>query len=115
MGEWLSELLHPAEKCARVGHKFIFEWRLGYTRPEAPSLYRNVCDEVEQERRVCKRCEAVDPLAPEWVTISRHGMSGYSWPSSMAREFRENGEVWTETGRRSESKQPTPHTQEAGQ
>lgn len=100
----LSELFKPAAKCARIGHKFWREYRIGYMRPEHFGMTRHVCDEVEQERPVCVRCGAHDPASPDWVTVSRRGMSGYSWPSTMAREFAANGEIWTERGRRAESK-----------
>ena len=97
---WFVKLFDPAKKCARSGHKFIIEWRSGYTRPEHFGLTRFVCDEVTQERRACKRCGAADPSAPDWITVRRRGLSGYSWPSSMAREFEDAGELWTEFGRR---------------
>lgn len=105
----LREIFKPSAKCARVGHKFWHEYRVGYTRPEHFGITRFVCDEVEQERPVCIRCGANDPANPDWVTVSRKGISGYSWPSAMAREFKDNGEIWTESGRRFAAKaKPDP-------
>ncbi len=92
----LSEMFRPSSKCERLGHKLRIEWRRGFVRPKNWS--GSVCDAAEQERDVCRRCG--EPQS-EWRFVSRRGRSGYSWPSDMAREFNDKGEVWDESGFRS--------------
>lgn len=99
MMRWLQELKTPALKCRRIGHKSQIQYRNGYVRP---TLSRRVCDEVTQERSVCRRCGLI---FSEWETVRCDGLQGYSWPSEMANIFDKTGEYWEEIGYRSAEKE----------
>lgn len=77
------------------GHRYRIEWREGYVRSEWASF---ICDRVRQERQACGRCGEPDPQNPEWVTVSRRGLNGYSWPTEWAKTYDEHGELWTSGG-----------------
>ena len=79
------------------GHRYRIEWREGYTRTEdSPSRF--VCDAVRQERYACARCGGPEPTHGNWVTTSRRGLTGYSWPKIWSVTFNAEGELWTEFG-----------------
>jgi hypothetical protein len=84
---FLRELRNPALKCERVGHKHQARTRQGMVR----SSGRYVADSVEQERDWCPRCGLAHD---EWRDISREGISSWSAPSDVMREFERTGEHW---------------------
>jgi len=82
-----NELRNPALKCERVGHKHMMRSRTGMVWSEG----RYVADRVEQERDWCPRCGVAHE---DWRDISRTGISSWSAPSDVMREFEKTGEYW---------------------
>ena len=84
---WI-ELRNPALKCERVGHKTETQTRSGMVRSDR---YRFVADKVHQEREWCPRCGIAHT---DWRDTSRTGISSWSAPSEIMREFERTGEHW---------------------
>lgn len=87
MRRWWKELRNPALKCERVGHRTDTRTRNGMV---ASNGYY-VADRVEQEREYCSRCGHTHG---PWRDISRTGISSWSAPSDVMREFERTGEYW---------------------
>lgn len=83
-----DELRNPALKCERLGHKNATRSRSGMVRS---SGRRYVADRVEQEREWCPRCGLAHN---DWRDTSRTGISSWSAPSSIMREFEKTGEYF---------------------
>jgi len=81
-----NELRNPKLKCERVGHKRQTRTRNGMVR----SNYY-VADCVEQKREWCPRCGLAHG---GWEDVSRTGISSWSAPSEVMREFERTGEHW---------------------
>jgi len=83
-----NELRNPALKCARVGHKTATRSRSGMVSSKSWSY---VADRVEKEREWCPRCGQAHT---DWRDVSRTGISSWSAPSDVMREFERTGEYW---------------------
>ncbi len=73
---WLREFLHPAEKCARLGHSFAAQRRKTLRYPAEWRFH--IADDCEEERTVCARCGHVEAA---WHVTSREGIDSLSMPS----------------------------------
>lgn len=86
---WWKEMREPGLKCDRIGHKAETRTRRGMVRSKS---WNYVADRVEQERLWCPRCGLAHG---EWKDISRSGISSWSAPSDVMREFERTGEYWS--------------------
>jgi len=87
---FIKELLKPATKCERVGHKNIKRYRKTFRRPDANDWRFYSVMSCKESKEHCPRCK--QDLS-EWEVYDKEGFRGYSMPSSMAEELRENGVV----------------------
>ena len=81
------ELRNPELKCERLGHKRETRTRRGMVLSNS----RYVADRVEQECEWCPRCGVTHN---PWRDVSRVGISSWSAPSEVMREFERTGEYW---------------------
>lgn len=87
---WLSELLRPERKCARVGH--VEGWIEVYRGFTIPSLSpRAVADSVLRTRASCGRCGA--PLGT-WKVKHREAVHGLTLDSGLMTTLELQKEVW---------------------
>lgn len=84
---WWKEFRNPALQCERVGHQAAMRSRTGMVT----SNDRFVADRVVQEREWCPRCGAA---LGAWREVSRSGISSWSAPSEVMRQFEKTGEFW---------------------
>jgi hypothetical protein len=82
-----KELRNPALKCERIGHKHATRTRSGMVWSKG----HYVADRVEQECDWCPRCGIAHG---EWRDLSRTGISSWSAPSDVMREFERTGAYW---------------------
>lgn len=86
---WLTELLHPSEKCVRVGHRERTIKRRTYRTPNFDER-RYVVMGCKEHLLKCDRCRK---KLSAWVVIDREGFSSSSMPSDMHEALRRDGVV----------------------
>lgn len=88
MMRWLDELLHPAKKCARLGHAMRDREQWVYLWPSR-SLFNSVATEAVEITPTCVRCGHTEETRLE---IERH-LTGLTMPSSDWRILRRDGRL----------------------
>ena len=87
----ILELLHPARKCARVGHDTHQVTETAYQRTHGHELTRGgVADLVEYTIHRCKRCGAAERKEEDSV-LSRFPLQGLTLPSSEWLKLERDG------------------------
>lgn len=84
----IREFFRPKLKCERLGHKSLEQITRGFSKPDSSRYY--VAMNAERVRYYCPRCGHEHSSK---VRETGGGFTSYSWPSSMADEFREKGFV----------------------
>lgn len=85
---WLDELLHPAKKCERIGHRMIERRTRVYLYPPA-HRWSSVADRAVEVNEVCRRCgHATEPSV-----ANRDGLQGLGMPSHHWDRLRETGRI----------------------
>lgn len=75
MARWLDEFLHPAKKCARLGHRMIETRTTVYLYPPE-SGWRAVADRAVEAYEKCRRCG----FETKAGIIARRGIQGLTLP-----------------------------------
>lgn len=92
MWRWLRELLHPAEKCTRLGHWPLERVWIGWlSDPTEPCPVR-----VRRVRPECGRCGALLRVR-DWRIVRRTTYAEVSWPQEDWDELEAQGELCRET------------------
>lgn len=96
---FIDELLHPENKCQRVGHAVLRKtqsrWMVSCTKydelvkPEFSFHIRCVGHQVEKIETCCLRCGVV--VSTEWT--ERYSLQGISLPTAMMDEFNRKGMI----------------------
>lgn len=90
MKRWFRELLHPSEKCARVGHAMRDVEQPVFLYPATCSWStRYVATEAVEVTPTCRRCGHVTATRVEQV---RH-LTGLTMSSDAWRRLRRDGRI----------------------
>lgn len=89
---FIKELFKPRLKCERIGHQVDEIKVRGYSKPshDTSDWRYYVAMDAEKITSLCTRCGLIHK---EEVIASYKGLTGYSWPQSMADEFEKTGFV----------------------
>jgi hypothetical protein len=94
---FFDELLHPAKKCARIGHKYTIEitywyastWKAEELLKDKYFSYRSVAEKLKKTQSKCLRCGKV--IRTKWDHVHSYQSFSYS-----GHEFEETGLIEAE-------------------